>query len=83
MRHHQLDGFMHRSEQGSNPCMLTNLEGGLTMARKKRRGNKRNEKMHNVSSSPEKAKVFVGRSIEGIAIYVWKAIPKGYEHDLS
>jgi len=58
-------------------------ERRIAMARNKRDKQSRNERMHNVSSPPEKVKQFRGYSVEGIPIYVWVSPPKGYEHDLS
>jgi len=53
------------------------------MGRKKGNKDSRNERMHNVSSPPEKVKEFRGLSLEGLPIYVWVVPPKGFEHDLS
>lgn len=48
----------------------------------KRKRMKRNKEAHKIES-PCKQRVLIGRSVEGMAIYVWKVVPKDCEHDLS
>jgi hypothetical protein len=56
---------------------------GDSMRGKKRDRKSRNEKAHNAPSSPERVKVFLGHSVEGMPIYVWVKPPADCEHDLT